>query len=97
MVNTISASGDTARQQLLDAAIEYTLHRPRARFWRPIGPGPRGRKLNPGRQALLVLAYLKKGEAFSQLAAGFAIAPLRSFPAPLVPVIAQVGSELGPH
>ena len=31
------------------------------------------RKLNPGRQALLVLAYLRKGETFAGLAAGFAI------------------------
>jgi DDE superfamily endonuclease len=31
------------------------------------------RKLNPGRQALLVLAYLRKGETFAELAAGFAI------------------------
>ena len=29
------------------------------------------RKLNPGRQALLVLAYLRKGETFAELAAGF--------------------------
>src|SRR5437764_1082913 len=28
------------------------------------------RKLNPGRQALLVLAYLRKGETFAELAAG---------------------------
>ena len=35
--------------------------------------GSRWRKLNPGRQALLVLAYLRKGETFAELAAGFAI------------------------
>jgi hypothetical protein len=35
--------------------------------------GSRWRKLNPGRQALLVLAYLRKGETFAQLAAGFGI------------------------
>ena len=29
------------------------------------------RKLPPGRQALLVLAYLRKGETFAELAAGF--------------------------
>ncbi len=29
------------------------------------------RKLSPGRQALLVLAYLCKGETFAELAAGF--------------------------
>src|SRR5215510_9748486 len=31
------------------------------------------RKLNPGQQALLVLAYLRKGETFAALAAGFGI------------------------
>ena len=31
------------------------------------------RKLNPGRQALLVLAYLRKGETFAELVAGFGI------------------------
>jgi DDE superfamily endonuclease/Helix-turn-helix of DDE superfamily endonuclease len=31
------------------------------------------RKLNAGRQALLVLAYLRKGETFAELAAGFGI------------------------
>ena len=31
------------------------------------------RKLNPGRQALLVLAYLRKGETFAGLAAGFGV------------------------
>ena len=35
--------------------------------------GSRWRKLNPGRQALLVLAYLRKGETFADLAAGFGI------------------------
>jgi hypothetical protein len=35
--------------------------------------GSRWRKLNPGQQALLVLAYLRKGEAFAELAAGFAV------------------------
>jgi len=33
--------------------------------------GSRWRKLNPGQQALLVLAYLRKGETFAELAAGF--------------------------
>jgi hypothetical protein len=31
------------------------------------------RKLNPGRQALLVLAHLRKGETFAELAAGFGV------------------------
>ena len=38
--------------------------------------GPRGslwRKLTPGQQALLVLAYLRKGETFAELAAGFGV------------------------
>jgi len=33
----------------------------------------RWRKLNPGQQALLVLAYLRKGETFADLAAGFGV------------------------
>ena len=35
--------------------------------------GSRWRTLNPGQQALLVLAYLRKGETFAELAAGFAV------------------------
>jgi hypothetical protein len=35
--------------------------------------GSRWRKLSPGQQALLVLAYLRKGETFAELAAGFAV------------------------
>jgi hypothetical protein len=35
--------------------------------------GSRWRKLSPARQALLVLAYLRKGETFEQLAAGFGV------------------------
>jgi len=37
--------------------------------------GSRWRKLNPGQQALLVLAYLRTGETFAELAAGFGSAP----------------------
>jgi Helix-turn-helix of DDE superfamily endonuclease len=33
------------------------------------------RKLGPAQQALLVLAYLRKGETFAELAAGFGVAP----------------------
>ena len=33
--------------------------------------GSRWRKLNPGQQALLALAYLRKGETFTELATGF--------------------------
>ena len=35
--------------------------------------GSRWRWLNPGQQALLVLAYLRKGETFTELAAGFGV------------------------
>jgi Helix-turn-helix of DDE superfamily endonuclease len=35
--------------------------------------GSRWRKLNPGRQALLVLAYLRNGETFADLGGGFGI------------------------
>ncbi len=35
--------------------------------------GSRWRKLSAGRQALLVLAYLRKGETFAELAAGFGV------------------------
>ena len=35
--------------------------------------GSRWRKLGPGQQALLVLAYLRKGETFAELGAGFGI------------------------
>jgi DDE superfamily endonuclease/Helix-turn-helix of DDE superfamily endonuclease len=35
--------------------------------------GSRWRKLNPGQEALLVLACLRKGETFAELAAGFGV------------------------
>ena len=36
------------------------------------------RKLGPAQQALLVLAYLRKGETFAELAAGFGIGTARA-------------------
>jgi hypothetical protein len=38
-----------------------------------VAAGLRWRKLNPGKQALLVLVYLRKGETFAELAAGFGV------------------------
>ena len=38
------------------------------------------RKLSPGRQALLVLAYLREGETFAELAAGFSCAAFNDTP-----------------
>src|SRR6266480_1100995 len=38
-----------------------------------VAAGSRWRKLNPGKQALLVLADLRKGETFADLAAGFGV------------------------
>ena len=35
--------------------------------------GSRWRKLNPAKEALVVLAYLRKGETFAKLAAGFGV------------------------
>ena len=35
--------------------------------------GSRWRKLNSGKQALLVLVYLRKGETFAEIAAGFEV------------------------
>jgi Helix-turn-helix of DDE superfamily endonuclease len=35
--------------------------------------GSAWRKLNPARQALMVLAYLRKGETFADLAGGFEV------------------------
>jgi len=40
-----------------------------------ISIGSPWRRLNPGQQALLVLAYLRKGETFAALAAGFGVGP----------------------
>jgi hypothetical protein len=54
-----------ARQTLAFTAGLIRCHRARI--------GSCWRKLNPGRQALLVLAYLHKGETFADLAAGFGV------------------------
>jgi hypothetical protein len=54
-----------SRQTLTYTAGDILRHR------RQIG-SPWG-KLNPGQQALLVLAYLRKGETFTELAAGFGV------------------------
>ena len=42
--------------------------------------GSRWRKLNPGQEALLVLAYLRKDETFAELAAGFAVGRTTAWP-----------------
>ena len=55
---------------LSSPTLKYTaslIRRHRARIGSP------WRKLNPAQQALLVLAYLRKGETFADLAAGFGI------------------------
>ena len=54
-----------SRQALTYTAGVIRRHRKQA--------GSPWRKLNPGRQALLVLAYLRKGETFAELAAGFGV------------------------
>jgi hypothetical protein len=41
--------------------------------------GTRGRKLSVGRQALLVIARLRKGETYTDLAAGFGIGVTTAF------------------
>jgi len=55
---------------LSSPTLKYTaslIRRHRARIGSP------WRKLNPAQQALLVLTYLRKGETFADLAAGFGI------------------------
>src|SRR4249920_3689156 len=54
-----------SRQTLTYTAGVIRRHRKQA--------GSPWRKLYPGRQALLVLAYLRKGETFAELAAGFGV------------------------
>jgi hypothetical protein len=55
-------------RKTLNYAAEVIRHR--------ISIGSCWRKLNPGQQALLVLACLRKGETFAALAAGFGVGPL---------------------
>ena len=59
------ASLPLSRQTLNFAAGIIRRHR--------ISIGSLRRKLNPGQQALLVLVYLRKGETFASLAAGFGV------------------------
>ena len=47
--------------------VAGVIHRHRA------STGSSWRKLNPGKQALLVLVYLRKGETFDEIAAGFEV------------------------
>src|SRR6266571_7046499 len=59
------ASLPLSRQTLNFAAGIIRRHR--------ISIGSPWRKLNPGQQALLVLVYLRKGETFAEVAAGFGV------------------------
>ena len=61
----LPASLPLSRQTLNFAAGIIRRHR--------ISIGSLWRKLNPGQQALLVLACLRKGETFASLAAGFGV------------------------
>ncbi len=56
---------DLSSSHLQFLARELTAHRRRI--------DSRWRRLNPGRQALLVLAHLRCGDTYSRLAAGFGI------------------------
>ncbi|WP_040924376.1 IS5/IS1182 family transposase, partial [Saccharomonospora iraqiensis] len=59
-------SGMSVSSRALNMLVEALRHERRVR-------GTRWRRLEAGRQALLVLAYLRKGETYADLAAGFAI------------------------
>jgi len=59
------ASLPLSRQTLAYAAGVVGRHRK--------GIGSKGRALTPGMQALMVLVYLRKGETFEQLGAGFGV------------------------
>uniref|UniRef100_UPI0005255B99 helix-turn-helix domain-containing protein n=1 Tax=Saccharothrix sp. NRRL B-16314 TaxID=1463825 RepID=UPI0005255B99 len=56
---------DLSSSHLQFLARELTTHRRRI--------GSRWRRLDPGRQALLVLAHLRCGDTYSRLAAGFGV------------------------
>jgi hypothetical protein len=56
------------------------------------------RRLNPGQQALLVLAHLRKGETFADLAAGFGVGTATAwrYVAETVRLLAARAPKLGP-
>jgi len=56
------------------------------------------RKLNPGQQAMLVLAHLRKGETFADLAAGFGVSTATAwrYVAETVRLLAARAPKLGP-
>jgi hypothetical protein len=58
-------AASSVRQILHDASLAGVIR------WHRASTGSLWRKPNPGQQALLVLAYLCKGETFAALAAGF--------------------------
>jgi hypothetical protein len=60
--------------------------------------GPCWRKLNPGQQALLVLAHLRKGETFADLTADFGVDTTTAwrYVAEIVRLLAARSSKLGP-
>jgi hypothetical protein len=78
----LTSKGVTAwRRALAHLASSPAPHTPAPRKRQRPGPSLRPpnsstpwRRLNTGRQALLVLAYLRKEETFAELAAGFGIA-----------------------
>jgi transposase-like protein len=51
------------------------------------------RKLNPGQQALLVLACLRKGETYAELAAGFGVSTATAWRDSLDQARAHLGDE----
>ncbi len=65
------------------------------RYRRQVGSA--WRKLSPGRQALLVLDYLRKGETFAELAAGFGVGTATAwrYVTETVSLLAARSSKLG--